>query len=212
MHATDWLAVAQRLNALAQAGLTYAQSGYDRERYDEIRAISTRILSNLTDEPVEKIAPLFAANVGEYPTPKVDIRAVVFRGTDEMLMVQEKIDHLRWTLPGGWADVGYTPFEVAAKEVHEETGLTVRPVRLLAVFDKKKHPHPPQPWYVYKFFIRCDVVGGELATDIHDIGEVRWVHRAEIATLPLSTDRVTASQIETMFTFATNADAPALCD
>lgn len=212
MLPTDWLGIAQRLNALAQAGLTYTQSGYDRERYEEIRHLSIQILSNLTDEPVEKIAPLFASGVGEYPTPKVDIRAVVFRGADEILMVQEKIDGLRWTLPGGWADVGYTPFEVAAKEVHEETGLVVRPVRLLAVFDKKKHPHPPQPWYVYKFFVRCEVVGGELATDVHDIGEVRWVSRTELATLPLSTDRVTASQIETMFTFATNPDAPALCD
>ncbi len=212
MQSTDWLAIAQRLNALAQAGLTYVQSDYDRERYEEIRHLSTQILTNLTDEPVGKIAPLFAAGIGEYPTPKVDIRAVVFRGTDEILMVQEKIDGLRWTLPGGWADVGYTPFEVAAKEVHEETGLTVRPVRLLAVFDKKQHPHPPQPWYVYKFFIRCEVVGGKLAEEIHDIGAVRWVNRAEIQTLPLSVDRTTATQIETMFTFATNPDAPALCD
>lgn len=212
MLSTDWLGIAQRLNALAQAGLTYAQSGYDLERYHELRDIATRILSNLTDEPVEKIAPLFASGAGEYPTPKVDIRAVVFRGTDEILMVQEKLDGLRWTLPGGWADVGYTPFEVAAKEVYEETGLTVRPVRLLAVFDKKKHPHPPQPWYVYKFFVRCEVASGELATDVHDMGEVRWVHRAELPSLALSTDRATASQIETMFTFATNPDAPALCD
>ena len=212
MLPTDWLGIAQRLNALAQAGLTYAESGYDLERYHELRDIVTRILSNLTDEPVEKIAPLFAAGAGEYPTPKVDIRAVVFRGADEILMVQEKTDGLRWTLPGGWADVGYTPFEVAAKEVHEETGLVVRPVRLLAVFDKKKHPHPPQPWYVYKFFVRCEVAGGELATDVHDIGEVRWVKRADVQSLALSTDRVTASQIETMFTFATNPDAPALCD
>lgn len=212
MPPTDWLLIAQRLNALAQAGLTYAQSGYDLERYHELRDIATRILSNLTDEPVGKIAPLFAANVGEYPTPKVDVRAVVFRGTDEILMVQEKIDGLRWTLPGGWADVGYTPFEVAAKEVQEETGLTVRPVRLLAVFDKKQHPHPPQPWYVYKFFVRCEVVSGELDDEIHDIGEVRWVKKTELRHLALSTDRVTASQIETMFTFATNPDAPALCD
>ncbi len=212
MHPTDWLGIAQRLNALAQAGLTYAQSAYDGERYAEIRALSVQMLSNLTDEPIEKIAPLFAAGQGEYPTPKVDIRAVVFRGTDEILMVQEKIDGLRWTLPGGWADVGYSPSEVAVKEVQEETGLSVRPLRLLAVFDKKQHPHPPQPWYVYKFFIRCEVTGGEITTDIHDIGEVRWVHRSEIQTLSLSVDRTTVSQIETMFTFATNPNAAALCD
>ena len=51
-------------------------------------------------------------------------------------------------MPGGWADVGYTPFEVAVKEVFEETGLHVDAVRLLAVFDKSKHDHPEEPWYV----------------------------------------------------------------
>ncbi len=74
--------------------------------------------------------------------------------------MKEKVDNGRWTLPGGWADVGYTPFEVAAKEAEEETGLVVGPVRLLALFDKRKHAHPPQPWYVYKAFIRCEVRGG----------------------------------------------------
>ncbi|MBO9638795.1 NUDIX hydrolase [Siphonobacter aquaeclarae] len=206
------LEAAKRLNALAQAGLTYSTNAYDLERFEEIRAISVEMLNELTDEPIEKIAPLFAAGEGEYPTPKVDIRAVVFRGDDELLMVQEKIDGLKWTLPGGWADVGYTPSEVAVKETEEETGLHVKPGRLLAVFDKRVHPHPPQPWYVYKFFIRCEVTGGEIRTGIHDIGEVRWVKREELSHIPLSTDRVTASQLEMLFTFVTNPEAPALCD
>lgn len=217
MTASSLLTIAQRLNALAQAGLTYAESGYDLERYHELRDLSVHLLHELTDEPIGKIAPLFASGLGEYPTPKVDVRAVVFRGTgtrspDEVLMVQEKMDRRRWTLPGGWADIGYTPSEVAAKEVREETGLLVRPVRLLAVFDKRLHAHPPQAWYVYKFFIRCEVIGGTLRPEGHDIGEVRWVPRREVARLDLSTDRVTAAQVETMFSFATNPNAPALCD
>ncbi len=206
------LEIAKRLNALAQAGLTYSPNAYDLERFEEIREISVQLLHELTEEPIEKISPLFASGVGEYPTPKVDIRAVIFRGEEEVLMVQEKIDRLRWTLPGGWADVGYTPSEVAVKETQEETGLIVKPVRLLAVLDKRQHPHPPQPWYVYKFFIRCEVTGGEIRADGHDIGQVRWVRRTEIPELPLSEDRVTASQLEMLFTFVTNPDAPALCD
>lgn len=206
------LEIAKRLNALAQAGLTYSPHAYDLERYEEIREISVQLLNELTEEPIEKIAPLFASGTGEYPTPKVDIRAVVFRGEDEVLMVQEKIDSLRWTLPGGWADVGYTPSEVAVKETKEETGLLVKPIRLLAVLDKRQHPHPPQPWYVYKFFIRCEVIGGEIRSDGHDIGQVRWVRRTELPELSLSEDRVTASQLEMLFTFVTNPDAPALCD
>jgi ADP-ribose pyrophosphatase YjhB (NUDIX family) len=50
----------------------------------------------------------------------------------------------KWSLPGGWADVGYTPKEVIIKEFKEETGIDIIPERLLAVFDKRKHPHPPR--------------------------------------------------------------------
>ena len=116
MHATELLTQAQRLQAIAQAGLTYATNMYDVERYQEIRAISVRLLQELTAEPLEKIIRAFTSEDG-YQTPKVDIRAVIFGGQDEILMTQEKIDGGRWTLPGGWAEIGYTPFEVAAKEV-----------------------------------------------------------------------------------------------
>jgi len=46
----------------------------------------------------------------------VDIRAVMFRGADEILLVSDKIDGGKWTLPGGWADVGQTPLELRLKE------------------------------------------------------------------------------------------------
>ncbi len=161
MDSTHLLMHAQRLQAIAQAGIAYPSTAYDLERYEEIRAISVKLLQELTEEPLEKIVRVFASE-GGYQTPKVDIRAVLFRGGHEVLMVKEKVDRGRWTLPGGWADIGYTPFEVARKEAQEETGLLVEPVRLLALLDKRKHPHPPQPWYVYKAFIQCEITGGSL--------------------------------------------------
>ena len=183
---------AQRLQALAQAGIAYASTGYDLERYQEIRSISVKLLQELTDEPFEKIVRVFACEDG-YQTPKMDIRGVLFRGPDEVLLVREKIDGGRWTLPGGWADVGYTPFEVAAKEVQEETGLQVEPVRLLALLDKRKHPHPPQPWYAYKAFIRCGIKGGSLIQETAETSGARWFRQKELHNIELSTDRTTAS-------------------
>lgn len=211
MTTTDWLPMAQRLQALAQTGLAYCQNEYDRERYEEIQAISLKMLATLSDVPIEQIIRLFPAD-GAYPTPKVDIRAVVFRGTDEILLVQEKIDDNRWTLPGGWADIGYTPFEVAEKEVREETGLIVRATRLLAVFDKKRHDHPLQPWYVYKFFIRCEVTGGQIRSETTETSGIAWMNKAVLSTLPLSTDRVTLPQLKTMIRLALDPTAPTLCD
>jgi ADP-ribose pyrophosphatase YjhB (NUDIX family) len=211
MEPSKVLACAQRLQAIAQAGLEYAATAYDLERYQEVRTLSARLLEDLTDEPYEKIIRLFASETG-YQTPKVDIRAVLFRGTDQILLVREKVDRGRWTLPGGWADVGYTPFEVAVKEAQEETGLIVRPVRLLALLDKRKHTHPLQPWYVYKAFILCEVEGGELEQETIETAGARWFRKDELSDLDLSTDRVTEPQLATLFQFAENPDLPALCD
>jgi len=210
-HAPNQLRLAQRLQALAQAGLMYSQNVFDTERYAEIQALSLELMAGLTGQPAALLQSLFAEETG-YPTPKVDVRAVLFRGVDEVLLVQEKLDGNRWSLPGGWAEVGLTPFEVAVKEVREETGLETEAVRLLALFDKKQHSHPPQPWYVYKAFVLCRVVGGELQTDTVETAGVRWVHREELATLDLSVDRVTYSQLETMLAFARQPELPTLCD
>jgi len=182
MQATDLLLHAQRLQAIAQAGLTWATNAYDLERY------------------------------AGYQTPKVDVRAVVFRGENEILMVREKVDHNRWTVPGGWADVGYTPTEVAVKEVREEAGLVVKPGRLLALLDKRKHLHPAQPWYVYKIFIRCELVGGDMVHDTTETAGAGWFHQEEAAMLELSTDRLTTGQLDMLFQFAANPEMAVRCD
>jgi len=89
----------------------------------------------------------------------------MFRGADEILLVSDKIDGGKWTLPGGWADVGQTPFGVAAKGTREETRLLVESRRLLAMFDKREDPLPPQLSYVYKAFTHCEIKAGELIQD-----------------------------------------------
>ena len=90
-----------------------------------------------------------------------------------------------WSLPGGWSDVGYSPKEVAAKEVKEETGLDVLPVRLLAVMDMSKHPHPAIPYYVYKFFILCELKGGSF-TETFDILGKGFFRLEELPRCPWS--------------------------
>ena len=114
---------------------------------------------------------------------------------NQILLVKEKIDGGKWTLPGGWADIGYTPFEVAVKETEEETGLLVRAVRLVALFDKRLHPHPPQPWYVYKAFILCREHGGALLQETAETAGAGWFRRDELPIGELSTDRITESQL-----------------
>jgi hypothetical protein len=84
------------------------------------------LLQELTEEPLEQVICVFADEDG-YQTPKVDLRAVVVRDGREILLVREKGDNDRRTLPGRWADVGYTPFEVPAKEVHGRQSSSLGP-------------------------------------------------------------------------------------
>jgi ADP-ribose pyrophosphatase YjhB (NUDIX family) len=197
---------AKRIHAIAQAGLHYTESDYDRDRYAELLDLSRQMLAELTDIKVEKIADFFAGEDG-YPTPKVDIRAVVIRD-DQILMVKEKIDGC-WSLPGGWADVGYTPAAVAEKETLEEAGLEVKASRLLAILDKSEHKHPPDFFYTYKIFILCEIIGGEVTAGM----ETTDAGFFALTELPiLSENRITLAQIEMMFDLYRNSDKPAIFD
>ena len=83
-------------------------------------------------------------------------------------------------------------------------------MRLLAVLDKRKHEHPPQPWYVYKIFIQCLIEGGELKQVLPETCGARWFPTDELARTTLSTDRVT--QLENLFMFAMDRTLLPLCD
>jgi len=204
--ALDWLHIAKEIQSIAQAGLTYGENKYDIDRYQQLRELSVKILAGYSDTPTEKIRELFASEEG-YQTPKVDIRGVVFR-QGRILMVKETLDG-RWTLPGGWADVNYSPFEIARKEVFEEAGIHVKPVRLLAVFDKMKHAHPPDIYHVYKLFILCEDPGDKIKPGM-ETSDVAWIDRDEIP--PLSELRITQEQIMTMFEFLDDPGKDVMCD
>ena len=203
----ELIMLAQRIRALSQTGLAYSHNAYEIERCRELIDISNRITSIVSGVGEDAINTCYTP-VKEYITPKVDIRAVIFNENDEVLLVREKADG-RWSMPGGWSDVGYTPTEVAVKEAKEETGLDVRVVRLLAVMDKRCHAHPVSPFYIYKMFILCEVIGGQFCEtfDILDRGFFP-LHNLP----PLSLDRILPEQISLMNELRLNPSAPVYLD
>lgn len=185
----------QKIKSIADIGLLYCKDDYEKERYSELENIALESISQLTDRNISTIKN-FYDKAQDYPTPKVDVRAFIINRENEILMVKEKADG-RWTLPGGWADVGFTASESVVKEVKEETGLTVKATQLLAVFDKKNHPHPPQPYYVYKFVFLCEVIGEVKFHQAFDILDISFHNIHELPQL--SEDRILKSQIDTLF-------------
>ena len=195
----ELLQLAKQLQALAENGLHYSENDYDLDRYQIIEEISLRMLSLLSGISAETIE-LATPERNGYRTPKVDVRSVVFNHRDEILLVQERIDS-RWSLPGGWCDVGYTPSETAVKETFEEAGLKVRVERLLAVLDKKCHEHPEDLFYSYKLFLECEAENFEIKNGMETL-DVGFFPQHKLPEL--STPRNTAGQIQLMFDFHHN--------
>ncbi len=195
-----WLEQVRRLQAIAQTGLTYGRDPYDLERYRALQETAVQLLAQLTGAEPERVADLFAGDSG-YATPKVDVRAAVFRD-DALLLVRERSDGL-WTLPGGWADVGASPGEAAEKEVREESGFLVRATKLLALYDRDRHGHPALAHHVYKLFFRCELTGGS-ASESLETSAVGFFHENELPELSLT--RVTPAQVARMFEHHRNPD------
>lgn len=156
-----WLYWAKQLQSLAQAGIEYTKSPYDRERYERIRALSIEIMQEYTDIDQMKLTELFASEKG-YQTPKIDVRAAIFRDDHNILMVREKHDN-RWAMPGGWADIELSLSENIIKESLEEAGAEIRIRRLIGIFDRNKYVSDDFPFSAYKIFVQCDFIRGEFA-------------------------------------------------
>src|ERR671920_1127629 len=199
----QWLRWTRRLQAIAQDGLTYTKDDYDLERYEQLRDLTAEIIAAHSTGTLEESRDLLALERGP-ATPKVDVRAAAFQ-EGRILLVKEPGD-AGWSLPGGWADVGESPSEAAARETLEESGYRVRPLRLLAAYDRDRHGHPPIPYHVYKLVFLCEVLD-EVPLSGVDADGVCFFGEQEIPKL--SVTRVTRAQISRFFEQYRDPDQPA---
>ena len=106
-----------------------------------------------------------------YVTPKIAIGAVVGDDDGNILLVQRRESGV-WLYPTGWADVGYSPSEVAVKEVEEETGIICEPVRLLSVIDGQRMGF--SRFGMYMLLFHCRATGGTLEGHPLETSDVGW--------------------------------------
>lgn len=196
MAEPDWLVWSRQLQGIAQSGLHFTRDPYDRERYGQIRALASEIMSHHSGTPADMIEALFSAETG-YATPKVEVRGAVFDAEGRLLLVREVMDSHRWTLPGGWADINITPAENIVKEVREESGYHVRAAKIAAVWDRNRQGHPPSAFSCVKLAFICELIGGEATTSIETSG-TGWFAQDEIPD-DLSITRALPRQIARLF-------------
>lgn len=202
----NWLSWARTVQAVAQNGLTYAESPFDRERYTKLAALAEEIYATYTGLSGEALTAWLNVQPG-YVTPKVDVRGACFRD-GRLLLVRERSDG-GWCLPGGWADVGDVPSEAAVREVREEAGFTCVARKVLGVFDANRGGAPLSAYHAFKIIFGCEITGGEARPD-HEILEVGWFGRNE--TPPLSGNRTTAAQLAECFAHHADPARPAAFD
>jgi ADP-ribose pyrophosphatase YjhB (NUDIX family) len=202
--AVSLLQWARKVQAIAQNGLTFTQDPFDRERYQQLQELVTTILTSQLAITSEQLQGLWMGDDG-YATPKIDVRGAVF-DQDKVLLVRERSDG-KWTLPGGWVDVGDAPSFAVEREIREESGYLAKTVKLAALFDKNNpaHGHPPGILHIYKLFFLCELTGGAPATS----NETDGVEFFPVSSLPpLSTGRATQSEIERLYQHHLNRGLP----
>ena len=189
----QWLKWAIEIQSLAQAGLTYTDNNYDKERYERLREISAEIIEKKTQLNIEKVEELFCNEEG-YQTPKIDTRAAIFKD-DKILLVHE--NNGTWSLPGGWCDVLESVKSNTIKEVKEETGLDVEVEKVIAIQDRNKRNKPLYAYGVCKIFSQCKILGGKFVKNI-ETTEIRFFGKEELPG-NLAEEKVNNEQIEMCF-------------
>lgn len=188
-----WLEWAREIQALSQTGLHYAENDYQRERYQRLMEIAAEIISAHSGLDSAQLQEIFLRQTG-YTTPRVDVRGAVFR-ENKLLLVRERMDG-RWTMPGGWADVGDVPSEAAEREVWEEAGFRVKARKVIGVYDANRSG-PLELFHAFKIIFLCELLSGESRTS-HETSEVAFFGKDEIPDL-LSGERTRQRHIQDAF-------------
>ena len=191
--AHDLLRWSEALAGIARTGLGFSDNVYERERFEEVLRVAAdmRVAAGLElERSPEVLVEEWLRHVGEgvagYVTPKIAVGAVVGNDRHQILLVQ-RADSGTWLYPTGWADVGYSASEVAVKEVLEETGMEVEPVRLIAVLDGLRLGFTRIP--LYSLVFHCRAVGGTLRRHPLECLDVGWFDEDNLPSPLASADR-----------------------
>lgn len=100
---------------------------------------------------------------------------------DDKILLSPQHGDNRYDLPGGKVDLGESMEDGLVREVKEETGIEVSPVRLLGVHDvlfKVTFREPQEVWHSVMLYYLCDKVGGRINTDGFDEHEASYAQEA----------------------------------
>ena len=104
---------------------------------------------------------------------------------EQRVLVVRRADNLRWTLVSGCLDPGEAPAVGIVREILEETGVTARAERVLAVdvTGQFAHPNGDETVFMDVAFL-CRATGGTARVNDDESVDVGWVPIADLPELP----------------------------
>ncbi len=168
--------------------------------------ISAEMISSHSDLEFLPLMQVYQSQKG-YATPKIDVRAAVFRD-HKLLLVRERFDG-GWTMPGGWADVGDVPSRAAEREVLEEAGFHVKARKVIGVYDANR-TGPLEIFHAFKIVFLCEIISGEARSSL-ETSEVAFFGREELPSV-LSGERTKSRHMEDAFFALENPACPTVFD
>ena len=98
---------------------------------------------------------------------RAGVAAVIYDRRGRLLL-QQRADGGQWGLPGGAMEIGESVSDAIVREVREETGLRVKPRRIVGVYSDPALQVVRYPdgnvWHWVSVCMECRVVGGTLNT------------------------------------------------
>lgn len=185
-----WLEIAREIQQLAQTGAAFAVTDYEKNRYKRLNEITAEIIDHHTTLEKEAVTKVLMDHPG-YATPKIDVRAAVIKD-GKILLVQESTDNC-WAMPGGWADVGNIPSEVAIRETKEESGFDVKPKKVIGVYDANRVGGRLEFFHAFKIIFLCELIGGEAKSSDETL-DVNFFDFNELP--PLSANRTNEKHLD----------------
>jgi 8-oxo-dGTP diphosphatase len=129
-----------------------------------------------------------------YPVePKVGVGAITIKD-GKVLLVKRGIEPSNglWAIPGGTLKLGETLQECAAREILEETGITIKIGDCVYVFDFIEHDNKRKIKFHFVIVdFAADYVSGK-PQGADDAMEALWLSSAELRDLPVAKNTMTA--------------------
>ena len=183
-----YLEFIKQVMAVAHTGITYSKDPYALENYNDLMELSKTMLHEYSSTNIPRI-DLFADQ--RYPTPQPTVRIVIIQD-EKMLFVKEKLGPSagKWSLPGGWVDIGQSVLEAAIAEGEEESGYPLRIIRPLAIMDRSKYIES-DIYDTFTLVFLAEVIG-EYRGHNFEIEEIAWIN---IGSMPDLSFKLTKKEL-----------------